>query len=180
MHLEKHAEKPGESWMEVSEMKNPGKLFEQDWKNSVPEDIFYYRFRDGTASYYGGSDNENIRFQQSNICDCLMYLNPQLWLVDLKSHKGKSIPFNCFKDNQVKELSKAMMHEGVKAGFIVNFRDVEETYFIKANDIEYYIAHSERKSIPLDWCGENGIAIGQRKLKVRYRYNVDELLKEIV
>jgi recombination protein U len=156
-------------------MVNAGKIFEQSWKNSMPENVFYYRFRDGTASW--GGESENIRFQANNIADCLMYLKPTLWLVDLKSHKGKSIPFNCFRDNQVKELSKAMMHEGIKAGFIVNFRDVEETYFVKANDVEYYIAHSERKSIPLDWCRENGIRIGQRLLKVHYRYDVEGLLK---
>lgn len=155
-------------------MANAGKQFEQDWKNSIPINTFYYRFRDGTASW--GGESENVRFQQSNICDCLMYLKPQLWLVDLKSHKGKSVPFNCFKENQVRELSKAMMYEGITAGFIVNFRDVEETYFVKANDVEYYIVHSERKSIPLNWCKENGIEIEQRKLKVHYRYDIQGLL----
>lgn len=158
-------------------MISSGKQFEKDWKRSMPENVFYYRFRDGTASW--GGESENIRFQQSNISDCLMYLKPVLWLADLKSHKGKSIPFNCFRENQVKDLSKAMMHEGIKAGFIVNFRDIEETYFVKANDVEYYIAHSERKSIPLDWCRENGIRIGQRLLKVHYRYDVEGLLKGV-
>lgn len=154
---------------------NEGKKFELDFKNSMPQGVFYYRFRDGTANWKDG-ENPNVRFQQSNISDCLMYLKPILWLVDLKTTLGKSIPFSNFKENQVRELSKAMMHEGIKAGFIINFRDIEETYFVKANDVEYYIAHSERKSIPVDWCRENGIRIWQKKLKVRYRYAVENLL----
>lgn len=32
-------------------MANAGKEFEKDWKNSIPLNIFYYRFRDGTASH---------------------------------------------------------------------------------------------------------------------------------
>lgn len=154
---------------------NEGKKFELDFKNSMPQGVFYYRFRDGTANWKDG-ENPNVRFQQSNISDCLMYLKPILWLVDLKTTLGKSIPFSNFKENQVRELSKAMMHEGIKAGFIINFRDIKETYFVKANDIKYYIAHSERKSIPVDWCRENGIRIWQKKLKVRYRYAVENLL----
>lgn len=159
-------------------MISSGKQFEKDFKKSMPENVFYYRFRDGTASFYGGGDNENIRFQQSNICDCLMYLRPILWLVDLKTTLGKSIPFNNFKENQVRELSKAMMHDGIKAGFIVNFRDIKETYFVKANDVEYYMAHAERKSFPVDWCRENGVRVGQRLLKIRYRYDIEGFLKE--
>ena len=33
---------------------NEGKKFEQDFRNSMPEDVFYYRLRDGTAAWSGG------------------------------------------------------------------------------------------------------------------------------
>jgi recombination protein U len=152
-----------------------GKKFEQDWKNSMPIGVFYYRFRDGTANWKDG-ENPHVRFQQTNICDCLMYLKPILWLVDLKTTLGKSIPFHNFKENQVRELNKAIMHEGIKAGFIINFRELEETYFVKANDVKNYIAKAERKSFPIDWCRENGIKVFQKKLRTRYRYAVENLL----
>ena len=34
-------------------MKNLGKKFEENFKQSVPNEIFYYRFRDSGSSYYG-------------------------------------------------------------------------------------------------------------------------------
>jgi penicillin-binding protein-related factor A (putative recombinase) len=156
---------------------NAGKVLERDWRDSIPENVFYYRFRDGTASFYGGGGNEKIRFQAQNICDCLMFKRPVLWLVDLKTTLGKSIPFHNFKEHQVRELSKAMKHPGIKAGFIINFREIKETYFVKAADVEYYIAKAERKSFPVDWCRENGIRIDQWKLRTRYRYDVGGLLE---
>ena len=151
---------------------NAGKQFEQDFKKSVPENVFFYRFRDGTASWGGG---ENTRFQQSNMCDCMIF-NGVLYLLELKSHKGKSIPFSAIRQNQVTELSKASTYQKVIAGFIVNFRDVEKTYFATAPKVEYFIAHEERKSIPIVWFEENGTLIPQRKLRVNYRYGVDEFL----
>ena len=46
-------------------MKNEGKKFEEDFKKSVPKNLFYYRFIDGTSAWDGG----NARFQAKNICD---------------------------------------------------------------------------------------------------------------
>lgn len=154
---------------------NAGKQFEQDFKNSVPNNIFFYRFRDGTASW---GNQENTRFQQSNMCDCMMF-SDALFLLELKTHKGKSIPFSAIRQNQVTELSKASTYSKVIAGFIVNFRDAEKTYFTSATKIEYFMAHEERKSIPMAWFEENGTLIHQKRLKVHYRYGIQEFLDGI-
>ena len=151
---------------------NTGKQFEQDFKKSVPEDVFFYRFRDGTAAWDSG---ENTRFQQSNMCDCMIF-DGVLYLLELKSHKGKSLPFKKIRKNQVEELSKANTYSKVVAGFIVNFRDVDKTYFATAPKVEYFMTHEERKSIPIAWFEENGTLITQRRLKVHYRYGIDEFL----
>ena len=56
-----------------------GKKFETNFKNSVPDNIFYYRFRDGTSSWgnkacEGCPKNKQLtRFQSKNICDCEMF-----------------------------------------------------------------------------------------------------------
>lgn len=152
---------------------NAGKQFEKDFKDSVPENVFYYRFRDGTASW---GDQENTRFQQSNICDCMMFNDRFLYLLELKSHVGKSLPFSAIRQNQVTELSKALTYRGIIAGFVVNFRDIGRTFFTEANKVEYFMTHEERKSIPLAWFTENGAEITGRKLKVHYRWNVQEFL----
>ncbi len=155
-------------------MGNAGKQFEDEIKKSVPDDVFFYRFRDGTANFAGGQ-NENVRFQQSNICDCMLY-NGTLFLLELKSHKGKSLPFSAIRQNQVVDLSKASMYGGVVAGLIINFRDAERTFFVHIGKIEYFIAHEERKSIPLMWCEENGIEIPGKKLKVHFRWDLQKVL----
>ena len=41
---------------------NSGKRFENNFKNSVPENVFYYRFRDGTSSW-SKEENSLTRFQ---------------------------------------------------------------------------------------------------------------------
>ena len=37
---------------------------------SVPEDVFFYRLRDGSSAWGG---NEKVRFQQTNMCDVIMF-----------------------------------------------------------------------------------------------------------
>ena len=162
---------------------NAGKKFENDWKNSIPTSVFYYRFRDGTANFNDGEiecpvckkkfKNEATRFQQKNMCDCEMFQQPTLYLLELKSTKGKSLPFKNFKENQLKELLKASRFPGIISGSIINFRDVNETYFVDIKKIDDYMAWSDRKSLPIDWCRENGVFIRQERKKVNFRYDIE-------
>lgn len=150
---------------------NNGKKFEQDFKNSVPDDWFYYRLIDGTSSWGG---NSNVRFQAKNICDCLVY-NGQLHMIELKSHKGKSLPISCIRNNQLEGLLKAR-NKNVNAWLIVNFSDLEETYLIDITFINDFIKNSTRKSVPIDFIEEFGDLIEHEKKKTRYKYNL-EILK---
>lgn len=156
---------------------NAGKSFEQDFIKSVPDTIYHYRFKDGTAGF-AGEKNENVRFQAQNICDFLLF-DGRLILLELKSHKGKSIPFSCIRENQLKELSMADNFSGIVPGIVFNFRDINKTYYVLIRHVYYYITHADRKSIPLDWVQENGIEIRQELKKVHYRYYVKEFLQEI-
>lgn len=153
-------------------MKNEGKKFEEDFRKSIPESVYYYRLRDGTATYYGG--NENLRFQTSNICDCILY-DGDFYMLELKSHKGKSIPFSAFRDVQVTELATACEY-GVKAGFVINMRDVEETYFLPAIVVKEYTLTADRVSIPLEYLRSNGTLIKAEKKRVRWRYDITAFL----
>lgn len=158
-------------------MKNAGKVFEEDIKKSVPEEYWIYRFKDGTANF-SGSKNENVRFQAHNICDFMIMAKENLILLELKTHAGVSIPFNCIRKNQIEEMSK-IEHPKIKAYFILNFRDNEKTYAVSAKELREYIENSNRKSIPISWCEENGIEILGVKKKVRYRYLVEEFLEKV-
>ncbi|MCT4544542.1 MAG: Holliday junction resolvase RecU [Vallitalea sp.] len=157
--------------------KNAGKQFEDDFKASIPKEVFYYRFRDGTANF-NGQKNENVRFQQYNICDCLLYKGNRLFLLELKSTKKKSVPFSMIRKTQIDQLLKASPHKNIIAGFIFNFREHEETYYLDVITIKNYIDTADRKSFPIDWVRDNGVLIQQRKLVKNYRYNVQDFINE--
>ena len=50
--------------------KSVGKQFEENWRKSVPDNVFYYRPPDQAQSF-GGS--QNLRFSAKSPCDCFMY-----------------------------------------------------------------------------------------------------------
>lgn len=147
--------------------KGIGKIFEEEVKASFPPDFYVERYKDDTAGFYG----------VSNPADFRLYKYPYTFLLELKTHKGKSIPMDKIRENQLKGLVKAGNYLGIYAGFLINFRDLEETYYIPADEVLYYILKGERKSIPVDWCRENGVRIEQKKKRVRYTYDLHSWLE---
>ena len=93
----------------------------------MPQYAFVYRFKDGTASW---SSNQcprckspiesNTRFQAQNICDFMIFNNPKLYFLELKSTKAKSLPFTAVRENQKKELTTAGRRKNIVSGLIVN------------------------------------------------------------
>jgi recombination protein U len=104
--------------------------------------------------------------------------NEHLFLLELKSHKGVSIGFNCIRDSQLKEMSE-IEHKKIKAYFIFNFREKEKTFAIEAKKLRAYIENTDRKSIPIQWCIDNGIKISGEKKKVRWGYDLERFFKQI-
>ena len=159
--------------------KNEGKKFEEDFIKSVPEQWFDYRLNDSASSWQGG---EKARFTPTNICDFIVYTKKDLWLLELKSHKGVSFPltpkynpkgkltdYGVIKVKQLDGLVKAN-EKGILAGFVFNFRDKEETYFLMAEKVKEFIDSESRKSIPIDYIKDNGTLIKQTKKISRYTY----------
>ena len=128
---------------------NIGKTFEQEFKECVPPDYYLYRLKDDTSGFYG----------VSNPCDYILFRSPYLFLVELKTHKGKSIPIAKIRPNQIQGMEKATHYEGVYGGFLINFTQTEE-----------------RKSIPVEWCRDHGVKIEQKKKRVRYSYDLESWL----
>lgn len=152
--------------MQNVKRKNEGKRFEQEIKASFPPDFYIERYKDDTAGFYG----------VSNPADYRLYKYPYTFLLELKTHKGKSIPMDKIRDNQLKGMYKAVMYKGIYAGFLLNFRDLEETYYIPVQDMVTFMTSNDRKSIPVDWCREFGTKIEQEKKRVRYTYNLSKWL----
>lgn len=161
-------------------MKNEGKKFEEDIKKSVPDYAWIYRLKDGSANIGTSSINKNskVRFQCYNISDFLLMGKEYLIILELKSHKGKSIPFSCIRNTQITEMEK-IHHKKIKCYFLFNFSELSETYAIDSHKIAEYMKTSNRKSFAYDWCVQNGISITSKKKRTRFTYDLDSFLNEI-
>jgi len=161
-------------------MKNLGKVFEQNWRLSIPEttNIFYYRLKDTASSYYGG--NNNLRFSQNNIADAFMYHcnngANNLLILEYKSHKGKSLPLTCIRENQLNEMLLAGEKTGVIPMLIVFFSDIERCFSLNIKFVKEFLRNNDRKSIPIEYFEENGLEIEVIKLRTNYRYNIEDWL----
>lgn len=146
--------------------KGIGKIFEDEIKQSIPKEYYCERYKDDTAGFHG----------VSNPADFRLYKYPYLFLFELKTHKGKSLPLEKIRDNQIRGMMNAIRNKGIYGGFIINFRDLEETYFVSVGCVWNFIQLSSRKSIPVEYCRQAGILIQQKKKRVRYSYELGELL----
>lgn len=156
---------------------NNGKRFEQNWKNSIPKDIFYYRLRDGSSSWGG---NENVRFQVENICDSIMFDGDYLYTLELKSTKGKNLPFNNIKKHQIEDLLWCSSYANVIAGFVIEFSKLSECFFIEISQFKTFYDTTDRKSLPLQFCRENGIKIGVEKKKINSRFDIKKFIDDVI
>ena len=156
-------------------MLNSGKRFEQNFKASVPPNVFCYRLKDGASAWGGGT---NTRFQCSNMCDYMLFDNIMI-LAELKSHKGKSLPLKEIRENQVKEMLGADRFDGVHPMLIANFEDTGECFALPINRLQKFIEAGERKSIPIEYFVENAIKIPAKKKKVNTEYDLRVLFGEL-
>ena len=97
-------------------------------------------------------------------------------MLELKSHKGKSLPLNCIRDKQIEGLLQAH-YKNIRAGLIINLRDIEKTFYISIFDIKAYIDNNNKKSIPLSYLEEKGEVIESKKKVTRYSYNLKKFLE---
>lgn len=158
-------------------MKKNGKRFENNFKRSIPKNIFFYRFRDGSSSWGG---NEKVRFQQANICDCMMFDGYILYLLELKSTKGKSLPLNNIKQHQITDLLDASKYLNVVCGFVIEFSELNECYFLEIRRFLEFLEETDRKSIPLVFLQNKGIKIGVEKKKINSKFNIEKFAIQVL
>jgi recombination protein U len=151
--------------------KSPGKAFEEDFKKSIPEEVYFYRLKDGTAGF-SGTKNENVRFQAKNDFDCFAHVDGRLYGIELKSVAEKSLSFGNIKKNQWEGLERVNSHKDCYGFFLVNFREINETYAVPIHSLMDFRDSNTKKSINSTECREIGLLIPQKKLISRYRYDV--------
>lgn len=174
-------------WKELVLIKNEGKKFEEDFKKSIPEDIYFYRLRD-PASSFNPSEETGLRFSWQNDYDCFIFYKDSFFPIELKSTQGTSMSIQFTKEekgkmiklNQINGLMKAQKHEGVYAGLVFNFRNIERTYWMCIKDFYLFYKFTNKKSINEKDIQENsGILIPQVKKRVRYTYDVKRMIEMI-
>ena len=161
---------------------NPGKKFEEDFKNSIDKDsIFLHRLKDGSTTT--ASNGEKIRLKNKNLCDFILYKDGQLVLVELKSFLGKSMPFTNIK-NTVDEqmtflynLRQEAKKPGLKAYMVLNFRDLNETYAVNIDNFDEFYKFTKKKSIDISEVRQLGKQLWQQKNRTRFKYGIESLFE---
>ena len=122
----------------------------------------------------------NVRFQQKNISDAMIFYKGFLFIIELKSHRGKSLPFSCIRDNQFKEMYEASFKKNVFPIVIIFFSDLEECFALKMTDIIELRSKNISKSISLLFVREKGVRIDCRKLQTHYRFEIQDFLENYI
>lgn len=170
-----------------------GKNFEESIAKSCPQYMLVKKIASPASSWSGGKKSS---FTSSNECDFIMHNDNTgvFYGLELKSTKLPSMTFwreDFAKDHpgthfiigkrQILGLQKwASTHKGV-FGFILNFRQKNNaTYFVPINTFVTYTSCMKKKCINIDDVKEmGGIEIKCRKLKVNYRYEMEDFFKII-
>lgn len=156
---------------------NSGKRFENNFKKSIPNNVYIYRFKDGSASWGG---NEKVRFQAKNICDFMLYRKPYLFLLELKSTKNKSLPNMNIKKHQLDNLIDASKYEGTVCGLLIEFSKYSTVYFIEINEYKKFLDMNYRKSLPINYLQDHGIKVEVIIKKVNIIMNIEKMIIDAV
>lgn len=82
---------------------------------------------------------------------------------------------------QIKSLKNFYQYKNVCSGFILDFRKTDHTYFLSIEDWDTLIASIDKKSFNENDLLKytNPILIAKKKLKVNYRYDIQNFLNDI-
>lgn len=172
--------------------KNVGKKFESVIKDNCPDYVKITRIPDPPQSFTQRSDTA---FSRKNPYDYEIFdtVHRIEYCLELKSTSQKYLSYHtCEQDekekknvniqwHQIEGLTKASEYENVIAGFLLNFRldnGEQLLYFLNIKDFNSFMKSSNKKSLNIMdvvLCG--GIKINGKKLKVNYRWDLDEFLE---
>ncbi len=175
----------------MSKRINYGKIFEEDIRNSALEQgLWFYRIKDVSPMML----KPNVRLSKNDY-DSFIYKKPNLFPVELKSTKSKSLSLSesMVKRHQIEALTKAAETDGVISGFLVNFREPKNrVFFVHITDfLEYkniaengldhtYEGRVNKASIPIHIVEQIGIEVKSEKKRTRYRYKLNKLMNDLV
>lgn len=172
-------------------IRNQGKIFEDDFIKSLNSDVWHKRLNDNAASWGNGT---NTRFASTNECDFLLFDcksrtlhalelkstqgSLTFWRKDFEEKDGKKKSYN-IKRNQIQGLQRFSQYL-MNCGFVFNFRNHDNrTFFVMIDEFLNYTNTLDKKSINInDVLQMNPIEIENEILRTHYRYNLDKFLGE--
>ena len=164
-------------------MINEGKKFEQDFKSSINEqEVYCLRIQDNASGF---GTNSNIRFTMKPPYDFLLFYEYNLYAIELKSTKINSISFEKEKKDkgkmihfhQIEELKKVSKYPNAHGGFLCNFRNTNNTWYIDIKDFIRFVNSTDKKSInEKDIEMFNGILLYSEQKRIRFSYDIKSLL----
>ena len=172
--------------------KNTGKNFESIIKNNAPSYFKITRIPDPPQSFTQRSDT---RFSKKNPYDYEAFdsLHRIQYSLELKTVGQKYITYHTSENDekdkkganiqwhQICGLTNASEYDNVIAGFLLNFRlenGEQLLYFLNIKDFNKFAKNSNKRSMNImDVALNGGIKINGEKLRVNYRWDLDEFLK---
>lgn len=171
--------------------RNKGKQFETDFEQSAEESgLWVFRVRDVNPMAL-----KNRFAIPRNPYDTMIFDGSFLYTLELKSNQGKSISHRGsnpqIKPHQVEALIEASQYENIIAGFVLNYRADNKTFFLPIEKfVEYDLVSKGKRedtyknkinemSIPQRICEEIGIEVLSAIKRVHYRYFINDLLDQI-
>lgn len=165
---------------------NEGKKFEENWKKSIPDDVYYKRLNDNASSF----TNSYAKYSVKNPYDCIVFDGKKLLCLELKSTsnnrmsfeiKANSAKYAMIHYHQIEGLRNANGYSNVYAGFIFNFRNDEKnteiTYYQSIEDFDNMVKNINKHSFNIiDLLKYNPIKIDSEKMRVNYKYDIYKFL----
>lgn len=164
-----------------------GKIFEAQWKKSVPDDVMYFRIPDPPQSF-----QQTARFSLKPPFDAFMFYKGTLFCCELKTTKGKSFSVEMTKEDkglihyhQIENLREYSKYDGVVSGLILNFRlkekEIEITYFISIENFDKMMSKLSKKSFnAIDLIQSGAIKIESTKKRTLFYYDVKGFIEKMI
>lgn len=110
-----------------------------------------------------------------NLCDYYAYRCPYLYLLEMKTTAGASLPFANISETQWGGLLEASKYDGIIAGFPIWFYNKDTTKFISIQEMEK-IKNTGVKSVRYDT--HYGITINGTKRRVYWDYEISKFFTD--
>ena len=113
------------------------------------------------------------KFGVSNPCDYFAYKHPNMYLLEMKTTAGSSLPLKNISDFQYNSMLESSKIKGMKPYFIIWYYDRDVTIAVPIEVIKD-IKETNKKSIRYDYNDKRIIKISGEKKKIYFEYDWSE------